>query len=244
LSDEELQALLNGDVDLYSVEVEESPKASASTSEEKTEEKKEDKKEDKKEKGEEHHDPDGGVKSIIPEAPVPNDDNRMVEQLDDVTRDSEQKASEIFDSIDMINESLANIEEKISGDVRNNLEFNIEVFEKLTQQFPKIQTFQTALENNQKCIENMEEVTESIYSNQDEIMMIMDKMQYQDIHRQKIERVINVMRSLALYMNHLFSSSVEDSKRTSSAKHLEGDKSTDLVADDDIEALIASFGSR
>jgi hypothetical protein len=74
-------------------------------------------------------------------------------------------------------------------------------------------------------------------------MMIMDKMQYQDIHRQKIERVINVMRQLSIYMNHLFSSSVDDSKRVSSAKHIEGDERDDLVQEDDIEALIASFGS-
>jgi len=68
-------------------------------------------------------------------------------------------------------------------------------------------------------------------------------MQYQDIHRQKIERVINVMRQLSIYMNHLFSSSIDDSKRVASAKHIEGDKRDDLVKEDDIEALIASFGS-
>jgi len=69
-------------------------------------------------------------------------------------------------------------------------------------------------------------------------------MQFQDIHRQKIERVINIMRSLANYMNHLFSSSTDDSQRVSSAKHIPGDDTADLVADDDIEALINSFGQK
>ena len=46
----------------------------------------------------------------------------------------------------------------------------------------------------------------------DSIMNVMGIMQYQDIHRQKIERVINVMRSLANYINFLFESKIDDSK--------------------------------
>jgi hypothetical protein len=225
LSDEELAELMGGGVDLDSIDLgEESSKKeeSAPTKKDDTER--------------------GGVTGIFPAAPSLNEDNRMVEQLDDVTRDSEEKASEIFDSIDSINESLGNMEEKIGNNVKENLENNIELFTKLSENFPKIDAFKKALQMNQTCMDSMSELTDEIFNNQDEIMMIMDKMQYQDIHRQKIERVINVMRSLALYMNHLFSSNVDDSKRTSSAKHLEGDQGNDLVADDDLEALIASFG--
>jgi chemotaxis regulatin CheY-phosphate phosphatase CheZ len=76
-------------------------------------------------------------------------------------------------------------------------------------------------------------------------MNIMDIMQYQDIHRQKIERVINVMRALSTYMNHLFSGKIDDAKRVSSAVHIHGDTSTeDIVSSDDIEALLASFGQK
>jgi len=65
---------------------------------------------------------------------------------------------------------------------------------------------------------------------------------YQDIHRQKIERVINVMRALSTYMNQLFSGNIDDSKRVASARHLPGDSATeDVVSSDDIEALLASF---
>jgi len=70
----------------------------------------------------------------------------------------------------------------------------------------------------------------------------MDIMQYQDIHRQKIERVINVMRALSKYMNTLFEGKIDDENRVSSAQHIAGDEHNDLASTDDIEALLAQFG--
>jgi hypothetical protein len=74
-------------------------------------------------------------------------------------------------------------------------------------------------------------------------MSVMDIMQYQDIHRQKIERVINVMRALSKYMNTLFEGKVDDDKRVSSAQHIVGDTNHDVASTDDIEALLAQFGN-
>ena len=74
-------------------------------------------------------------------------------------------------------------------------------------------------------------------------MNVMDIMQYQDIHRQKIERVINVMRALSKYMNTLFEGKIDDDKRVASAQHIPGDDSDDLASTDDIEALLAQFGN-
>jgi chemotaxis regulatin CheY-phosphate phosphatase CheZ len=73
-------------------------------------------------------------------------------------------------------------------------------------------------------------------------MMAMDIMQFQDIHRQKIERVINIMRELLKYMNRIFEGKIDDAKRVSSARHLHGDNTKDLVeGEDDLDALIAQF---
>jgi len=69
-------------------------------------------------------------------------------------------------------------------------------------------------------------------------------MQYQDIHRQKIERVINVMRSLSRYMNTLFEGKIDDEKRVSSAQHIIGDTHNDVASDEDIEALLEQFGNK
>ena len=64
----------------------------------------------------------------------------------------------------------------------------------------------------------------------------------QDIHRQKIERVINVMRALSRYMSLLFEGRLDDTKRVSSATHIQGDSTENVVNEEDIEALIANFG--
>jgi len=74
-------------------------------------------------------------------------------------------------------------------------------------------------------------------------MNVMDIMQYQDIHRQKIERVINVMRALSKYMNTLFEGKIDDDKRAPSAQHLSGDTHNEVASTDDIEALLAQFGN-
>jgi chemotaxis regulatin CheY-phosphate phosphatase CheZ len=91
-------------------------------------------------------------------------------------------------------------------------------------------------------IEKVQKAIESGEATQDEIMMAMDIMQYQDIHRQKIERVINIMRALIKYMNRLFEGKIDDTKRVKSATHIHGDENEDVVDENDIEALIAQFG--
>jgi len=176
--------------------------------------------------------------------PPPTEDHKVVEQLDDVTKDSERKATEIFDKLESISESLMNIEED-TNQCAEIINANIDLFDKLSSQFPKIERFKEHLEKNKILQEELDKVVSSVQESGDEIMSIMDIMQYQDIHRQKIERVINVMRALSKYMNSLFETQVEDEKRVSSAVHIVGDKSTeDVVSTEDIEALIASLGKQ
>ncbi|MDX9967381.1 MAG: chemotaxis protein, partial [Sulfuricurvum sp.] len=57
--------------------------------------------------------------------PPPTDDNKMVHQLDDVTKESEQKATEIFDLIEGISNDLSDGEKQIkrlSGVLAGNVE--------------------------------------------------------------------------------------------------------------------------
>ena len=218
MTQEELDALMNADdSDLDSATTEEAPK-----------------KEEKPKKEEE---------APAPPPPPPSSDNKMVDQLDDVTRESEQHAVEMFDSIEVISQAMMDMEAVLSEDAPKVINNNIDIFEKLIKSFPQVTPFFEAKKANENLLGIFNDLVESLQSNSDELMMIMDKMQYQDIHRQKIERVVNIMRSLAMYMNHLFSSSRDDSTRTSSAKHIPGDNATeDLVDNTDIEALLASFG--
>ena len=62
------------------------------------------------------------------------------------------------------------------------------------------------------------------------IFVTIESMQAQDASRQKIERVVNNLDP-------------QNGKFASSAKHLSGDDTNDLVSDDELAALIASMGS-
>ena len=175
--------------------------------------------------------------------PLPaTDENKMVSQLDDVTKESEEKASEIFDIIEEISNNLMEKEETLSS-VIEVLISNVELFRTLTEKFPEVDTFIAQLEKNEAALANSNEAVEVLQSSGDSIMSVMDIMQYQDIHRQKIERVINVMRALSKYMSTLFESSIKDEDRVSSAQHLAGDTHNDVASTDDIEALLEQFGN-
>ncbi len=176
--------------------------------------------------------------------PPPTEDHKVVEQLDDVTKDSEVKATEIFDKLETISDFIMQVEND-ANDVSAIVQKNIDIFKKLSGKFPDIKVFEESLQNNEKALKDIENLISNAQMSSDEIMMIMDIMQYQDIHRQKIERVINVIRTLASYMNSLFSAEKDDSKRVGSAVHIAGDSSTeDVVSNDDIEALIESLGKK
>ena len=176
--------------------------------------------------------------------PPPTEDHKMVHQLDDVTRDSEEKATQMFDKLETINNFFMDAESD-SNSLKDAINSNVELFTTLNEKFPNIATFSEALEKNNSLLGTIDNIISNLQMGQDEIMMAMDMMQYQDIHRQKIERVINVMRALSKYMNTLFEGRIDDDKRVGSAVHIAGDTTTEnLVSNDDIEALIESLGKK
>jgi len=228
MTQEELDALMNGDMDLDAME-EETP--------EEEEAQEQSVPLDEKEYGKVE-----AGKAWPP--PPPSEDNKVVHQLDDVTKESEEKANEILEEVEKLGDFFMNTEENL-GSVKETLESNIELFTKLTEKFPSIESFVKQKEKNEEALGKIEESIEMMMDGNDATMDIMDKMQFQDIHRQKIERVINVMRALSNYMNALFAGKIDDEKRVSSATHIHGDTTTeDVVSEDDIEALLAQFGDK
>lgn len=176
--------------------------------------------------------------------PPPADEkHKVVAQLDEVTKESEEKATQILDIMDNIANSMANAVEELQ-DVLKFLEHEKELFTKLSNAFPHIKTFKEELNRVEDMIKKVKVSIEVGEASQDDIMMAMEIMQYQDIHRQKIERVINIMRALVKYMNRLFEGKVEDEKRVKTAQHIHGDENDELVSEDDIEELIAKFGAK
>lgn len=238
MNQEELDALMSGDVDaideLQNV-VEEDASVDELTADLEAagvESKKEDDSET----------PDGYNNETSHHWPLPaTDENKMVHQLDDVTKESEEKASEIFDIIEDISNNLMEKEENVQKSI-DVFSANIALFTTLTTKFPEVEAFATSLAQNEEALASSNETIETLQTSGESIMSVMDIMQYQDIHRQKIERVINVMRALSKYMNTLFEGKIDDEKRVSSAQHIAGDTHNDVASVDDIEALLAQFG--
>ncbi|ECP2410035.1 protein phosphatase CheZ [Campylobacter jejuni] len=231
MTQEELDALMNGDVDLDS-ETEAEVKTEESNTEEDALMLEDVKIADYKPNP-----------SVVWPPPPPNREHKVVHQLDDVTKDSELKATEMMDKLESINNFFAD-SESLLKEINKAIEKNIDIFSKLNEKFPNVESFSEVLELNNQAKKSSKEIVGNLQSGQDEVMMAMDAMQYQDIHRQKIERVINVMRALSRYMSSLFEGKIDDKKRVSSAVHIEGDSTADVVSNDDIEALIASLGQK
>ena len=236
MTQEELDALMNGDVDIDGFDEVDGDVAEDTVEDDTVEDVDTSKSEDDVL-------PPGYSEETAEKWPAPaTDENKVVHQLDDVTKESEEKASEIFDIIEGISSDIMDKEEDVA-EIINTLESNVQLFETLSEKFPDVEKFSKQLELNQSAIERAQSVTEVLQNSGDSIMNVMDIMQYQDIHRQKIERVINVMRALSKYMNSLFDSKVDDESRVSSAQHIAGDTHNELASTEDIEALLAQFGN-
>lgn len=175
--------------------------------------------------------------------PPPITDHKVVEQLDDVTKGLEVKATQVFDQLEMI----SNNTDSVIKDAKKIKDFVVaqkELFKKLSTQFPKIETFKASLESCNDTIKQINTITDKSNESADAVLQAMDIMQYQDIHRQKIERVVNIMRTLAKYLNAMFDADIDDSKRVGSATYIEGDKKDDLADSAEIEKLIADLGKK
>lgn len=185
--------------------------------------------------------PDGYLEETAHYWPFPAiNENKIVHQLDNVTAQSEEHATQILEIIESINNHLLEHEQKVN-EIIEILKSNIKLFTTLNKKFPNVIAFKTKLQKNNSALNDMNKIVETFQSVIDSIMETINIMQYQDINRQKIERVINVMRSLSNYMNNLLEGRLDDKKRVSSAQHIVGDSNEKLVSNDDIEALLAKF---
>lgn len=173
--------------------------------------------------------------------PLPVDeDTKVVSQLSAVANDSEEKATKIFDVLS----NILDYNNAIQNDVKALALFNekqVSMLDSLSAKFPNIEVFKQNLEHANQMTDYIKDVNEKLNDGNNEIFQAMELMQYHDINRQKIERVMSVIRKLTVYLNNLFEDQ-GDHKEIAVAKHISGDTGTDdLLATDDLEALIAEF---
>jgi hypothetical protein len=174
--------------------------------------------------------------------PLPAEpDTKVVGQLSEVASDSEEKASQIFDVLSFIldeNNEIQNGVKSLSGFVDSQ----ITLLATLTQKFPNIAIFKEHLKTAQDLKNIQSDIDSRIDSENMKVFEAMELMQFHDINRQKIERVMSVIRKLSTYLNNLFEDT-GDHKEIAVAKHIHGDSTEDVVENDDLEALIAEFNN-
>ena len=167
-------------------------------------------------------------------------DTKVVNQLSQVANDSEEKATKIFDVLS----NILDYNNEIQSDVQELTTFSEKqtaMLSSLNQKFPNIEAFRENLEQAEKMASFISDINAKLNDGNMEIFQAMELMQYHDINRQKIERVMSVIRKLTVYLNNLFEDD-GDHAEVAVAKHIHGDSSTgDLMAEDDLDALIAEF---
>jgi vacuolar-type H+-ATPase subunit I/STV1 len=145
--------------------------------------------------------------------------------------------------LDSIEEEKKEFEDKKDGHEHRNLNDSDLVAElgsvtsdsekKASEVFDKLEEVLALIDKSDENEENYKDINNDI---RNIIFETMSVMQYQDIHRQKIERVINTMRSISQLMNHSLGS--VSNTFAPSAKHIAGDENDDAMDSDELEALI------
>jgi len=174
--------------------------------------------------------------------PFPADpDTKVVSQLSQVANDSEEKVSRIFDVLSLAldnNNDLRNKMHNFEAYVNSELE----LMNSLSNKFPNIEVFNTQKESSTNVINKLKEMNDIMNQEDIKIFEGMELMQFNDINRQKIERVMSVIRKLSLYLNNLFEDDGSN-KDIAVAKHIPGDIDHDLIGDD-LDKLINEFGNK
>ena len=173
--------------------------------------------------------------------PLPAErDTKVVNQLNQVANDSEEKVSQIFDVLSLTLDNNNEFRSKIK-EIETFIQTQSKLLESLNKKFPNINVFDEHL-NGAKNISNTLTSFKTLVNEEDtQIFQAMELMQFNDINRQKIERVMSVIRKLSSYLNNLFEDD-SNTKDIAIAKHIHGDEGDDLIGDD-LDKLIAEFSN-
>ena len=168
-------------------------------------------------------------------------DTKVVNQLSQVANDSEEKVGQIFDVLSLSLDNNNNLRNEIKN-LNIFLEKEKKLLESLNQKFPNISHFSSHLSEISKINDSINLINTNSFEEDSKIFEAMELMQFNDINRQKIERVMSVIRKLSNYLNNLFEDE-GNSSEIAVAKHIHGDDSNDLIGDD-LDKLIEDFANK
>jgi len=171
--------------------------------------------------------------------PLPADqDTKVVNQLSQVANDSEEKVGQIFDVLSLGLDNNNELRSKISN-IESFIQSEEKLLNSLSTKFPNISVFSEHIAKMDEVNSNLTNIKNLMNEEDMKIFEAMELMQFNDINRQKIERVMSVIRKLSTYLNNLFEDDGSSSE-IAVARHIHGDTTNDLIGDD-LEKLIADF---
>ena len=174
--------------------------------------------------------------------PLPVEKNtKVVGQLSEVASDSEEKATKIFDVLSYILDENNEVQKNAKA-LDDFVQKQTVLLDSLSKKFPNIEVFKANLELAQSLGDSAKSISSRVDAENVQLFEAMELMQFHDINRQKIERVMSVIRKLSDYLNGLFEDDGSHAN-ISVAKHIHGDESMELVGNEDLDALIAEFGN-
>lgn len=162
-------------------------------------------------------------------------------QLGEVANDSEEKATKIFDALSYILDDNASLRKTVKG-LDSFIQSQQKMLETLNAKFPNIKEFSDNLELVNSLIDMPTDIQTRLSNRDKELYEAMELMQFHDINRQKIERVMKIVVNLSKQLNDIFDDNAGTTTTMPVSKHLPGDNSLDIVGNDDLESLIAEFG--
>jgi hypothetical protein len=165
-------------------------------------------------------------------------EHKVVNQLNEVAEDSEEKASQIFDVLSYILDQN-DLAQRNNSQTTEFIDSQIVLLDTLSKKFPNVAVFEENMQKAQEAKTAIDEINNAINDENNKVFEAMELMQFHDINRQKIERVMSVIKKLSNYLNGLFE---DDSSKpeVQIAKHISGD-SSESVTEDDLDSLISEF---
>lgn len=172
---------------------------------------------------------------------LPEADHRIIDRLDEITSETEAKTNEVMDRLDSAIEKINGLVDE-SDSLFEQLKEHEQVIDMLSKKHPDNPVVRLLLDISE-TFAKAHQLRDRAYEAQDEVFVAMDLLQFQDISRQKIEKVISVIRALNDYLNTWFGSSDPAKARAGVARTMGRDDAR-ATESDDVEALIEQFNEK
>lgn len=166
----------------------------------------------------------------------PTEDHRVVDKLDEITKESEEKVNQLFELLENAVSRIDAMDAELKK-VKPYLDEHKKFMDLFVSAFPK-----ASVKKNYEYFSNVLKIFDEIQKTHEElknyIFDSMDLLQFQDITRQKIEKVISVIQALHEYLNNWFASGSKVRARV--AKTI-ADESQKPQIDQEVDDIVNSF---